>query len=237
MTDPDLPDVVAGTDAVTPDIEEALEADAVASSSWWRWCIVAGVAVSVLVIDQMSKSWALDRLSGDRIIDVFWTLRFKLAFNTGMAFSKGSGSGVIIGLVVLVVVGVLLFVARTMRSRLQLVLVGLIVGGALGNLLDRLFRAPLENQPGGFMRGAVVDFIDVQWWPIWNVADMAVVVGAIALALFGLRADPLDDAALEDAALDDAGHDGDPVLSEAPVVADADTDRSDASDPGASHPS
>ncbi len=171
----------------------AIEQDAVASSSWWRWCIVAGVALFVLAIDQLSKSWALERLSDGSIIDVVWTLRFNLAFNTGMAFSKGAGSGAIIGLVVLVVVGVLLFVARTMRSRVQLVLVGLIIGGALGNVLDRLFRAPLAGEPSGFMRGAVVDFIDVQWWPIWNVADMAVVVGAIALALYGMRAEPVDD--------------------------------------------
>ena len=72
-----------------------------------------------------------------------------------------------------------------------------IVARALGNVLDRLFRAPLEGSPSGFMRGAVVDFIDVQWWPIWNVADMAVVVGAIALALFGLRGEPEAEAELE----------------------------------------
>ncbi|MDQ2678506.1 MAG: signal peptidase II [Actinomycetota bacterium] len=188
---------VDGAEIVADDPPEqvvaaALDEDAVASASWWRWCIVAGVALSVLAIDQLSKSWAVERLADGNIIDVVWTLRFKLAFNTGMAFSKGSGSGAIIGLVVLVVVVVLLFVARTMRSRVQLVLVGLIIGGALGNVLDRLLRAPLDGEPSGFMRGAVVDFIDVQWWPIWNVADMAVVVGAIALALFGLRAEPDD---------------------------------------------
>ena len=90
-----------------------------------------------------------------------------------------------------------------MRSRVQLVLVGLIIGGALGNVLDRLLRAPLGDEPSGFMRGAVVDFIDVQWWPIWNVADMAVVVGAIALALFGLRAEPVDDVQADDPPADE----------------------------------
>ena len=188
------PDADAPVDAAGEPPEQAivaaLDEDAVASSSWWRWCIVAGVALFVLAIDQLSKSWAVERLADGSVIDLVWTLRFKLAFNTGMAFSKGSGSGALIGLIVLVVVVVLLFVARGMRSRVQLVLVGLIIGGALGNVLDRLFRAPLENSPTGFMRGAVVDFIDVQWWPIWNVADMAVVVGAIALALYGLRAEP-----------------------------------------------
>ncbi len=201
--EPDTEPTDDGADGPAPAaVEAALEDDARASSSWWRWAIVAGVALSVLAIDQLSKSWALERLSDGEIIDVIWTLRFNLAFNTGMAFSKGSGSGAIIGLVVLVIVGVLLYVARSMRSRVQLVLVGLIIGGAIGNVLDRLFRAPLAGEPSGFMRGAVVDFIDVQWWPIWNVADMAVVCGAIALALFGLRADP-DDVDPGDTADDD----------------------------------
>ena len=195
---PDTTEPSAATELPEDGVTAALDEESEASSSWWRWCIVAGVALFVLVIDQLSKSWAVERLSNHQIIDVVWTLRFNLAFNTGMAFSKGSGSGAIIGLVVVVVVVVLLFMARTMRSRVQLVLIGLIIGGAVGNVLDRMFRAPLEGTPDGFMRGAVVDFIDVQWWPIWNVADMAVVVGAIALALYGLRAEPDDDPSTED---------------------------------------
>ncbi len=218
--DVDGPDVDgpvgAADDPSEQAIAAALDEDAAASPSWWRWCIVAGVALFVLAIDQLSKSWAVDRLADGSVIDLVWTLRFKLAFNTGMAFSKGSGSGAIIGLVVLVVVVVLLFVARTMRSRVQLVLVGLIIGGALGNVLDRLFRAPLENAPSGFMRGAVVDFIDVQWWLIWNVADMAVVVGAIALALYGLRAEP-----------DEPDAEPEPEPAPTDAVADADAPRSE----------
>ncbi len=197
---PDRGPLDAPADPPEQVLSAAIDEEAAVSTSWWRWCIVGGVALFVLAIDQLSKSWAVERLADGSVIDVVWTLRFKLAFNTGMAFSKGSGSGAIIGLVVLVVVVVLLFVARSMRSRVQLVLIGLIIGGALGNVLDRLFRAPLAGSPSGFMRGAVVDFIDVQWWPIWNVADMAVVVGAIALALFGLRGEPEPEAELESVA-------------------------------------
>jgi signal peptidase II len=148
-----------------------------------RWLTVAGSVAVVLVLDQVSKHWAVDRLKGQAPIDVVWTLRFNYAENTGMAFSKGSGSGRFIALVVVAIVVVLLVVARRMTSWLQLVLVGVVIGGALGNLLDRVFRAG-----SGFLTGGVVDFIDLQWWPIFNVADAAVVVGGIALALTGLGA-------------------------------------------------
>ena len=155
-----------------------------------RWLPLGAAVAAVLVADQLTKAWAFDRLcdvqdgyaclAHAEPIHVVWTLQWNLAFNTGMAFSRGSGSGPIIGVVVLVIVAVLLLVARKVASRAQLLIIGVVVGGALGNLVDRLVRAE-----DGFMSGAVVDFVDVQWWPIWNVADMAVVLGGIALALTG----------------------------------------------------
>ena len=184
-------------------------------SSLQRWALVLGSLVVVLVVDQLSKDWALGRLTGGRIVDVIGTLRFNLAFNTGMAFSKGSGSGAIIGTIALAIVVVLALVARKVESRLQLVLIGVVMGGALGNVADRLFRAPLAGQPDGFMSGAVVDFIDVQFWPIWNVADMAVVVGGIMLAVIGAFAPVAEDDAADGAdtidstdAIDGAGDGG-----------------------------
>ncbi|MEI2699293.1 MAG: signal peptidase II [Microthrixaceae bacterium] len=157
-----------------------------------RWAMVLGAAVVVLVVDQLSKAWALEQLSDGSAIDVVWTLRFKLAFNTGMAFSRGSGAGPIIGLVALGIVAVLLVIARKVESRAQLVVIGVVAGGAFGNIVDRLTRVGATNPftgevSSGFMSGAVVDFIDVQWWPVWNVADMAVVCGGIALAILSAR--------------------------------------------------
>jgi signal peptidase II len=159
-----------------------------------RWSLVGLTAVLLLVADQITKALAFDRLCEQpdgyacllhaEPVDVVWTLRFNLAFNTGMAFSRGAGAGPIIAAVVIVIVVVLLIVARRLHSRLQLVLVGVVVGGALGNLVDRIVRAE-----DGLLSGAVVDFIDVQWWPIFNIADAAVVVGGIALALTGLGTD------------------------------------------------
>ena len=149
-----------------------------------RWLTVGVTVAVVLVLDQLSKRWAVDRLKDQAPIDLFWTLRFNYAENTGMAFSRGSGAGRFIAVLVVAIVVVLIVVARKMTSRLQLVLVGVVIGGALGNLVDRIFRAG----DGGFLTGGVVDFVDVQWWPIFNVADACVVVGGIALALTGLRA-------------------------------------------------
>ena len=176
-----------------------------------RWALVLGVALAVILADQLTKRWALDRLSGGEIIDLIGSLRFRLAFNTGMAFSKGSGSGALIGIVALGIVVVLAFVARRVQSRVQLVLIGIVMGGALGNIVDRVTRVGEEGSTAtGFMSGAVVDFIDLQWWPVFNIADAAVVCGGIALAILSARApaeersDPAPASALEDADSADA---------------------------------
>ena len=80
------------------------------------------------------------------------------------------------------VVAVLVWQALGTTSRLGAVALGMIVGGALGNVLDRALR----SGRGGFLGGSVVDFIDVQWWPIFNVADVGVVVGAVLLVASSL---------------------------------------------------
>ena len=134
------------------------------------------IAVAVVVIDQLTKQWALEALD-DRNIDLFWTLRLNLVFNEGMAFSQGEGLGPIIGIVALIVVVGLLISLRKGAGTLGMIGVGLVVGGAVGNLTDRLFRGD------GWLRGAVVDFVDFQWFPVFNVADVAVNVGAGLLIL------------------------------------------------------
>ena len=175
--------------------------------AWRGWLPVALV---IVVADQITKAWALDALV-DRDIDVFWTLRFHLSFNTGMAFSAGENWGPVIGVVALVVIVGLLLSLRKQRSRLSDLAVGLIVGGAIGNLIDRLFR------DRGWFRGAVVDFIDFQWVPIFNVADMAITVGGglLVLSTWLLGRHLVDDAGALDEPVDAVeGHgDGDAAPS------------------------
>ncbi len=140
-----------------------------------------GTAAVVLAVDQLTKTWAVRALD-DGPIDVIWTLRFKLTFNTGASFSQGEGFGPVIGVLAAVIAVALLWTGRNLAGRLGPLAVGTVLGGALGNLADRAFR-----RGDGFLGGAVVDFIDLQWWPVWNVADAAVVVGAVLLVLATAR--------------------------------------------------
>jgi signal peptidase II len=143
------------------------------------------VSVSAFTADQLTKWWALERLA-DEPVDLFWTLRLRLTENTGAAFSLAGGSGPVIAVLALIVVGVLLWQGRTVTSKLGAVALGLIVGGALGNLADRAFRGD------SFFDGAVIDFIDVQWWPVFNVADSCVVIGGILLVVVTFREPRVD---------------------------------------------
>jgi signal peptidase II len=134
----------------------------------------APTALAVVIIDQVTKTWAVHRLPrGD--VDIVWTLRFHLSYNSGMSFGRGQGLGPVIGVVaMLIVVGVLLSLRRQ-PGRLTDVAVGLIVGGATGNIIDRLFRQE------GWLHGSVVDFIDFQWFPIFNLADTGITVGGFLM--------------------------------------------------------
>jgi signal peptidase II len=143
------------------------------------------VAAAVVVIDQLTKWWAVERLSDGRV-ELIGSLQLNLVRNYGSAFSIGGGSGwgglvSILGLGI--IVGLLWF-ARSMTTRLGLVALGLVIGGAVGNLIDRAARSDR-----GFMGGGVVDFVDLQWWPVFNVADAAVVIGVVILLVVTLVGD------------------------------------------------
>ncbi len=148
-------------------------------SALGAWRAPIAIAVGVVVLDQLTKHWAVTWL-GDDIIEVVWTLQFNLAFNNGMAFGQGQGLGPVIAVVATLVIVYLLVSLRTEGNRMSTIGMGLLIGGAAGNLVDRLFRGD------AWLRGAVVDFIDFQWFPIFNIADIAVNVGAALLILNSL---------------------------------------------------
>lgn len=141
-------------------------------TSW----IGSGAALLVLVLDVLTKGWAMSALSNGRDIHIFWTLHFALTHNEGMAFSTGTNVGPFIGMLAIVVIAVLLLTMRKQSNIVSVIATGCIIGGAVGNVVDRVFRG------NGFMGGAVVDFIDLRWWPVFNVADIGIVCGAIAVA-------------------------------------------------------
>jgi signal peptidase II len=144
--------------------------------------VVLAVAATIVVVDQLTKWWALSALGDGHTVSVVWTLRFNLTFNSGMAFSRGQGLGPIIGVLAFVVVIVLVGSLARTAVGVARIAVGLVIGGALGNLGDRVFRSG-----GGFLRGRVIDFVDLQWWPVFNVADAAIVIGGLLLFLGSVR--------------------------------------------------
>jgi signal peptidase II len=139
------------------------------------------VVVCVLALDQATKAWAVSELSHRTISVIGRTVQFQLGRNSGSAFSLFQGFTPLLAVLAIVVALVLARAARRSNDLVTVLALSLVLGGSLGNLADRLFRSP------GFLHGAVVDFIRVGWWPTFNVADSAITVGAVLLALFGWR--------------------------------------------------
>jgi signal peptidase II len=139
--------------------------------------LTAGVAAIIIAFDQLTKWWALSELD-DGPRHVIWTLQWNLTRNSGMAFSQAQGIGPWIGIAALLVVVWLAWTSRMITSPIMRVAAGLIAGGAIGNLADRVFRGDR------ILHGAVVDFIDFQWFPIFNVADMAIDIGGAMFVLW-----------------------------------------------------
>ena len=140
--------------------------------------MAAAVAAVVVAGDQVSKSWAVHRLS-DSSVHVVWKLDFTLSFNTGSSFGLAQGWAPVLGGVAAVfIVGLLGTLRHVHRTGLAVAL-GLVLGGATGNLADRVFRGH---------HGAVVDFIALHFWPTFNVADSCIVVGVALTALLLWRA-------------------------------------------------
>jgi signal peptidase II len=138
-----------------------------------RYAALAAVALGVVALDQLTKTWA-ERALADGPIHLFWTIRLYLTYNSGAAFSSGTGLTPFITAVAVVVLIMLVGLSRTATTRLGMITLGLVIGGATGNLVDRLVRGN---------HGAVIDFVDFQWWPVWNIADAAIFIGAILLIL------------------------------------------------------
>lgn len=141
----------------------------------------------VLTIDILSKVVVVSTLSDRPPVRLFGGLvQLVHARNTGAAFNIAEGQTLILSVIALAVVAAIIRTARRLGSNAWALCLGLILGGALGNLVDRVFRDP------GPLRGAVVDWIDLQVWPVFNVADSALVVGVCLALIQELRGRRLD---------------------------------------------
>ena len=139
------------------------------------------VAATVLAFDLATKIAAVHWLTPYEPVRVIGDLvTLKLIRNPGAAFSMATGMTWLLTLVAIAVVIGVIKIGRTLRSPWWALGLGLVLGGALGNLIDRLFRSP------GSLQGHVVDFVSVGWWPVFNVADSGVVCGAILLVVLTL---------------------------------------------------
>jgi signal peptidase II len=150
-------------------------------ASQTRAALTLFVAASVAYgLDRITKIWAEASLPGSPIDVIPRVVTLRFTTNSGGAFSIGQSAPWFFVGVTAVVAVIILATSFRHTSRLAGASLGLVLGGALGNLTDRVIRAP-------GMRGRVVDFIDFHVWPVFNLADTAIVVGAILLAWSGLR--------------------------------------------------
>ncbi len=148
-----------------------------------------GVALFVLALDIVTKVTVVATLSDRtpiRLLGGFLTLR--VSRNPGAAFSIGTSLTVVYSAIAIGVIVVILRTSRRIRSLPWAITLGLLLGGATGNLTDRIFRSP------GPFRGWVVDWIQVPHWPVFNLADSAIVCGgilAVLLSVLGIGLDGL----------------------------------------------
>ncbi|TCC38048.1 signal peptidase II [Kribbella speibonae] len=154
----------------------------------WKWTVLfGGVGLVVLFLDQLTKALALAHLTPGEPVDVIGSLlKFNLIRNSGAAFSLGAGYTPYISAIQIAVALGVVYLSRKLRSVGWAVAFGLLFGGAVGNILDRIFREPSP------FHGHVVDFLQTPHWAIFNVADMAVTSAAVLLVIQTLRGIRLD---------------------------------------------
>lgn len=151
-----------------------------------RFGLVLAIAALVVAVDQASKALAVRFLSPEGPVEVLGSvLQLNLVRNSGAAFSLGTGSTLILSAIAVVIVVVVVRFAATIESGWWALALGGLLGGAVGNLIDRALRPP------GLFRGEVVDFIQLPHWPVFNVADMAIVGSAGILIMLAVRGVPL----------------------------------------------
>lgn len=137
-----------------------------------------------MLLDQITKIWAVAALSDGPIDLIGDTLRFRLTRNPGAAFSSFTGGGAVLGVIAAVVAVAIAVLLPRIESKMDRLALALIMGGALGNFADRVFRGD------GFLDGAVVDFIDLSFWPTFNVADSAISIGVVVMLVSAFLARP-----------------------------------------------
>ncbi len=146
------------------------------------WRFLYALALFVWLIDFTTKTWAVSQLLDGGPVKVLGTfLQLNLTRNSGAAFGFATGSTIFLSLLAVIVSVVINYYAPKIDSNGWAITLGLLLGGVLGNLTDRLFREP------GFLRGHVIDWIELPNWPIFNVADSAIVIASVIAITLSMR--------------------------------------------------
>jgi signal peptidase II len=175
------------TGSAGPVTEPATAEEAQASAAPRRLRLLLSVAAVVLTLDIVTKVLAVKLLTPGQPVPIIGdTVTWTLVRNSGAAFSMATGYTWMLTVIATGVVVGIFWMGRRLVSQWWAIGLGMILGGAMGNLVDRFFRSP------GPLRGHVVDFLSIGWWPVFNVADPSVVGGAIllvTLSVFGFDFD------------------------------------------------
>ncbi len=156
-----------------------------------RLALWVSIALVTVVLDQATKAWAERALADGQPRELVGDiLQLRLTHNPGAAFSIGTGYTIVLTVVALAVIAVCIKLASRLGSVWWEIALGLLLGGAIGNVTDRIFRDPAP------FRGHVVDFLELPHWPVFNIADAAICVAAgmfVVLSLLGHRFDGTHD--------------------------------------------
>lgn len=175
------------TDSTETEVDSAAAPETEPAAPPRRLGLLLSVATVVLLADVVTKVLAVKMLTPGQPVPIIGdTVTWTLVRNSGAAFSMATSYTWVLTLIASSVVLGIIWMSRRLVSPWWAIGLGMILGGALGNLVDRFFRAP------GHLQGHVVDFLSIGWWPVFNVADPAVVGGAIllvALSVFGFDFD------------------------------------------------
>jgi signal peptidase II len=188
LNDPAPPPEADETATPEPADEPSAGSPSSPGGSSWKWTLMfGGVGLVVLLLDQVTKALALAHLTPGEPVNVVGSLlKFNLIRNSGAAFSLGAGYTPYISAIQIIVAIGVIYLSRKLGSAGWAVAFGLLFGGAVGNILDRIFRDPSP------FHGHVVDFLQTPHWAIFNVADMAVTSAAVLLVIQTLRGIKLD---------------------------------------------